>query len=132
MKRHQAYQLHAEGQTIWVKPNGILTMRSAQEYQHELKQLAQPIVGKPWAMVMDLTCWQPSPLPVVDILKQVSSWCFAHQLTHVALILPPDPLLTWQYLKATDVAKPADFVRYQVANVQEARQVLADAGFLQL
>lgn len=132
MKRQQAYQIHTEGQTIWVKPLGIVTTRSAQDYQHDLKQLAQPFIGRPWAMVMDLTYWQPSPLPVVDILKQVTAWCFANQLKQVALIQPQDPLLMWQYLKSTDVTKPTDLVRYQVCNAQEARQVLAKAGFLQL
>ncbi len=131
MKRQEAYQLRLESRTVWVKPKGVITVTSAKQYQHDLQQLVQPLIGRPWAMVMDLTNWQPSPLPVVDVLKQITLWCFANQLTHVALIQPDNPLLTWQYLKATDVDKPANFVRVQVSTEFEARQQLVNAGFLQ-
>lgn len=131
MKRQQAYQIRLESRTVWVKPKGIITVLSAKDYQHDLQQLAQPLIGTPWAMVMDLTNWKPSPLPVVEVLKQITLWCFANQLTHVALLQPDDPLLTWQYLKATDVEKPADLVRFQVSTELEARQQLVNAGFLQ-
>jgi len=131
MKQHKAYQLTLEKRTVWVKATGIVTVRSAGDYQRDLKQLVQPLLGSPWALVMDVRSWQPSPLAVIDILKEVSLWCFANQLKFVVVLQPNDALLAWQYLKATDVTKPADLIRHLVADDQQARQQLTVAGFLQ-
>jgi hypothetical protein len=131
MKQHKAYQLTLEKRTVWVKATGIVTVRSAGDYQRDLKQLVQPLLGSPWALVMDVRSWQPSPLAVIDILKEVSLWCFANQLKFVVVLQPDDALLAWQYLKATDVTKPADLIRHLVADDQQARQVLSAADFLQ-
>lgn len=130
MKQHKAYQLILEKRTVWVKATGIVTVRSANDYQHDLKQLVQPLLGAPWALVMDVRSWQPSPLPVIDIFKEVTLWCFANQLKFVVVQQPDDALLAWQYLKATDVTKPADLIRHVVTDDQQARLLLSEAGFL--
>ncbi len=130
MKQHKAYQLKLETRTVWVKAIGIASMRSASDYQRDLKQLVQPLLGAPWALVMDVRSWQPSPLQVIDIFKEVTLWCFANQLKFVVLQQPDDALLAWQYLKATDVAKPADLIRHIVTEDQQARLLLTEAGFL--
>lgn len=130
MKQHKAYQLTLEKRTVWVKATGIVTVRSAGDYQRDLTQLVQPLLGAPWALVMDVRSWQPSPLAVIDILKEVTLWCFANQLKFVVVQQPNDALLAWQYLKATDVVKPADLIRHLVSDDQQARLLLSEAGFL--
>lgn len=131
MKQQKAYQLTLENRTVWVKANGIVTVRSAGDYQRDLKQLVQPLLGSPWALVMDVRSWRPSPLAVIDILKELTLWCFANQLKCVVVLQPDDALMAWQYLKATDVTKPADLIRHLAADDQQARQQLTMAGFLQ-
>ncbi len=37
MKQHKAYQLILEKRTVWVKATGIVTVRSANDYQHDLE-----------------------------------------------------------------------------------------------
>jgi hypothetical protein len=66
----------------------------------------------------------------LDLLKQNSVWAFAHNLHHVELLLPADEMLTWQYLKATEVEKPAYLTKHIAEDEESARLYLQAAGYL--
>ncbi|MCC5825403.1 hypothetical protein [Alkalimonas sp.] len=92
--------------------------------------MALSFAGSPWAMSLDGTQWQACPADVFSKLQDNSSWCFQHQLKFGIVMLPEHPLFRWQFTKATDVPKPADYQRAIVADNEEARAILTRAGFL--
>ena len=132
MQRGQtkAYQLQLIDQVLWVQVFGVSTVLGAEEYIHDFRATVAPILAKPWAVVLDIRQWQASPAQSLDLLKQNSVWAFAHNLHHVELLLPADEMLTWQYLKATEVEKPAYLTRHIAEDEESARMFLQAAGYL--
>lgn len=131
MKQTKAYQLAVQHRTLWVRANGVSTLLVAADYQRDFKIAAQPLLGNHWAVVVDMRLWQVSPQQVFELFKAVVSWSYANQLKHVEVIKPEDPLLLWQYLKATDVGQPDDVIRNFVDDEETARLHLQAAGYLQ-
>jgi len=132
MQRGQtkAYQLQLIDQVLWVQVFGVSTLLGTEEYVRDFRALVAPVVAEPWAVVMDIRQWQASPSQSLDVLRQNSVWAFAHNLHHVELLLPEDEMLTWQYLKATEVEKPAYLTRHIAENEESARLYLQAAGYL--
>jgi len=129
---HKAYQLKLEQRVLWVKAIGVSTVLQTEEYIKAFRETVQPVVHEPWAVVLDMQLWQPSPAQAFTLLQENSVWALARNLKHVEILLPADPILTWQYLKATDAEKPLDLTRHVAANEEEARQSLIQAGFIRL
>lgn len=131
MKQTKAYQLTVQDRTLWVRANGVSTLLVAADYQRDFKTAAQPLLSNHWAAVVDMRLWQVSPQQVFDLFKAVVSWSYKNRLKHVEVIKPADPLLLWQYLKATDVEQPMDVVRNFVDDEETARLHLQAAGYLE-
>jgi hypothetical protein len=132
MQRGQtkAYQLQRIDQVLWVQVFGVSSLLGTEEYIRDFRVLVAPIVAEPWAVVLDIRQWQASPAQSLDLLKQNSVWAFAHNLHHVELLLPADEMLTWQYLKATEVDKPAYLTKHIAEDEESARLFLQAAGYL--
>ncbi|MBU0912054.1 MAG: hypothetical protein KKF22_05905 [Gammaproteobacteria bacterium] len=132
MQRGQAkaYQLQLMDQVLWVQVFGVSSLLGTEEYVRDFRALVTPIVAQPWAVVLDIRQWQASPAQSLDLLKQNSVWAFAHNLHHVELLLPADEMLTWQYLKATEVDKPAYLTKHIAEDEESARLFLQAAGYL--
>lgn len=132
MQRGQtkAYQLQLMDQVLWVQVFGVSSLLGTQEYVRDFRALVTPIMAQPWAVVLDIRQWQASPAQSLDLLKQNSVWAFAHNLHHVELLLPADEILTWQYLKATEVEKPAYLTKHIAEDEESARLFLQAAGYL--
>ena len=132
MQRGQtkAYQLQLMDQVLWVQVFGVSSLLGTQEYVRDFRALVTPIMAQPWAVVLDIRQWQASPAQSLDLLKQNSVWAFAHNLHHVELLLPADEMLTWQYLKATEVEKPAYLTKDIAEDEESARMFLQAAGYL--
>lgn len=132
MQRGQtkAYQLQRIDQVLWVQVFGVSSLLGTEEYIRDFRALVDSIVAQPWAVVLDIRQWQASPAQSLDLLKQNSVWAFSHNLHHVELLLPADEMLTWQYLKATEVDKPAYLTRHVAEDEESARLFLQAAGYL--
>lgn len=132
MQRGQtkAYQLQRIDQVLWVQVFGVSSLLGTEEYIRDFRVLVDSIVAQPWAVVLDIRQWQASPAQSLDLLKQNSVWAFSHNLHHVELLLPADEMLTWQYLKATEVDKPAYLTRHVAEDEESARLFLQAAGYL--
>lgn len=126
----KAYQIQQIDQVLWVQVFGVSTLLGTEEYVRDFRTLVAPATAKPWAVVLDIRQWQPSPAQALELLKQNSVWAIANNLHHVELLLPTDELLTWQYLKATEVQKPAYLTRHIAEDEASARQFLQAAGYL--
>jgi hypothetical protein len=132
MQRGQtkAYQLKLMDQVLWVQVFGVSTLLGTEEYIRDFRALVAPATAKPWAVVLDIRQWQASPAQSLELLKQNSVWAIANNLHHVELLLPADQMLTWQYLKATEVEKPEYLTRHTAENEESARLFLQAAGYL--
>jgi hypothetical protein len=132
MQRGQtkAYQLQLLDQVLWVRVFGVSTVLGTEEYIRDFRAMVASILNQPWAVVLDVRQWQASPAQSLELLKQNSVWAFAQNLHHVELLLPTDEMLTWQYLKATEVEKPAYLTKHIAQDEESARLYLQAAGYL--
>lgn len=131
MKRNApAYMLHLEQQTLWVRAIGVWTSRDIREYIRDFRMTVQPLIDKPWALVLDVREWQTSPKEIFAGVTDNSVWCVQHQLAHVIALLPADHVIGWQFLKATAVEMPESLVRQRADSEQQARENLIAAGFI--
>ncbi|SNY54163.1 hypothetical protein SAMN06297280_2586 [Arsukibacterium tuosuense] len=130
MKNKKAFSLSLEQRVLWVRADGIWNDRTANDYVQEFRQLVQPIVAEPWAVVLDIRHWQLSPAGVFSVLNDNTRWCFEHNLRHVETIYADNAVVMWQFVKATDTAKPDDLVSQVAADEEAARKALQAAGFL--
>ncbi len=131
MKNAQpAYRLKLEQRTLWVRAIGVWTVRDIADYIADFRATVQPILGQPWALVLDVREWQTSPKEIFAGVADNSTWCVQHQLAHVVALLPADHVIGWQFLKATAVEMPPSLVRQRADSEQEARNNLVSAGFL--
>jgi hypothetical protein len=130
MKHKKPYQLALEQRTLILRAQGVSTLLAAEDLTRDYQQLVAPLLAENWGLLLDIRQWQPSPQPVFEILRQLVRWSFEHQLRQVDVIQPKDPLLLWQYLKTTDVERPADVVRKIHDDEIAARLSLQAAGYL--
>lgn len=132
MQRDQtkAYQLHRMDRVLWVQVFGVSTLLGTEEYIRDFRVAAAPLLVEPWAVVLDIRQWQASPAQSLTLLRQNSVWAFDHNLHHVELLLPENEMLTWQYLKATEVEKPAYLTKHVAEDEESARLFLQAAGYL--
>jgi hypothetical protein len=132
MQRRQtkAYQLQLLDQVLWVRAFGVSSVLGTEEYIRDFRALASSVLNQPWAVVLDIRQWQASPAQSLDLLRQNSEWAFAQNLHHVELLLPGDEMLTWQYLKATEVEKPTYLTKHIAEDEESARLYLQAAGYL--
>lgn len=128
---HHAFELELEDQTLWVRALGVWTLRDVDDYVRAFRELVAPLIGKPWALVLDVRQWQTSPAEIFAAALDNSEWCLAHQLAHVIALVPADHLVGWQFVKATSVDVPGPLVRQRAGSDEEARQNLLLAGFIQ-
>ena len=126
----QCYELTLEAKTFWVRAMGVWTLRDAQEYIRDFRSTVNPIIGGPWALVLDVRDWQASPLDVVACITDNSNWCMRNNLMFAIALMPKDHVSGWQYLKATAVDLPEGFIRHRVEQVEAARDLLTTAGYL--
>jgi hypothetical protein len=126
----KAYQLQLTDRVLWVRAAGVSTVLSTEEYIRDFRALVAPIVSEPWAVVLDVRLWQACPAQSLELMKQNSVWAFANNLHHVEVLLPEDPLLTWQYLKATEAERPAYLTKHIAEDEESARLYLQAAGYL--
>ncbi len=132
MKNKKVFSLNLEHRVLWVRADGIWNNMTAKEYVREFRQLVQPILSQPWAVVLDIRQWLLSPADVFSVLKDNTQWCFAHNLSHVETIYADNAVVMWQFVKATEVTnRPADLISQVAKDEQAARSVLQAAGFLE-
>jgi hypothetical protein len=130
MKSKKAFSLNLEHRVLWVRADGVWNERTAHDYVTEFRQLVQPIINEPWAVVLDIRHWQLCPAEVFTILTDNTRWCLEHNLRHVETIYADNAVVMWQFLKATDAVKPDNLVSRVATDEMAARQSLQAAGFL--
>lgn len=125
-----SYQLELNSKVLFVKAFGITTMRDVNDYVRDFRELVRPIIHKPWACVLDMRSWQPSPAEQFAVLRDNTTWCMHHNLALSVILLPSDPLLAWQFIQTTNVAKPDNFRSVKAVDDEDVMEILQQEGFL--
>lgn len=128
--QQQFYQLKVIDKTLWVTAYGSSKLSVVQAYVRDFRAEASALIAKPWACVLDLREWQPSPHEALALLQDNTRWCYQHRLQLGIAIVPDNAVSAWQYLKATSEFTPPDAIRYQVKTIAEAEEILSKAGYL--
>ncbi len=63
-----------EKATVYVKIFGQWKAETAKSYHEDFKQEMAPLLGKPWAKIVDLTNWKVSREEVTDIIGKHMAW----------------------------------------------------------
>jgi hypothetical protein len=65
---------------VYVKVYGQWTAETAQRYHEEFKRDVQPLLGKPWAKLVDLTSWKTSRNEVTSVIGRHMAWLRANNV----------------------------------------------------
>lgn len=77
---HFSFDVDVDKAVIYEKIHGIWQARTAQEYHIAFVDEVAPLLGKPWAKVVNLSNWKMSYPEVTDIIGKHLSWCVENGL----------------------------------------------------
>lgn len=124
------YQIRRTGHVLWVSADGITTLRDVQDYIQDFRATIGPVIHQPWACVLDLRHWQPSPAELFGLLRDNTRWSLEHNLQLAIVLMPENALLAWQYLQSTQVEKHAGFTSLKAQSDAEVLELLQQHGFV--
>ncbi|MDP4537119.1 hypothetical protein Q3O60_13055 [Alkalimonas collagenimarina] len=129
MSGKKRFQIEVEDRVIWVKANGTWTSLTVADYIADIRTKANALAGKPWAIVLDARDWQACPADVFTQLQENTHWCLQRQLRLGVVLLPEQPLLRWQFAKATEGERPEHYQKHVVEDEAAARLIIQQAGY---
>lgn len=77
---HFSFDVDVENAIIYEKIHGIWLAKTAQEYHVAFVEEVKPLLGKPWAKLVNLTNWKTSYPEVTDIIGKHLAWCMENGL----------------------------------------------------
>jgi hypothetical protein len=69
-----SFRIDAENAIIYGKVHGLWKGENAQNYHDDFKVEVQPLLGAPWAKLIDLTNWRTSYPDVIGIIGKHMAW----------------------------------------------------------
>lgn len=112
---------------ISAKIYGTWKKETAQEYHDEFKKVAEPLLGKKWARVINLSNWKVSYPEIVKIIGDHMRW--ANQNGNVLAIYIIDDPVKRNQLKKMLSAGGIGSISKTVRTPEEAEKILAENGF---
>ena len=70
-----SFDVDVENAIIYEKIFGIWKLSTAESYYEDFKEEVQPLLGKPWAKLVDLTNWKTSYPEVIKKIGEHLEWC---------------------------------------------------------
>ncbi len=69
-----SFNVDEKNRVIYVKIHGIWKAETARSYHQEFKKEVAPILGKPWAKLIDLTNWKTSYPDMIKVIGEHMEW----------------------------------------------------------
>jgi hypothetical protein len=69
-----SFDVDIKNRVIYVKVFGIWKAETARKYASDFQSEVQPILGKPWAKLVDLSNWKTSYPEVIQIIGEHMVW----------------------------------------------------------
>ena len=70
-----SFDVDTEKRVIYEKIYGVWRKETADTYHQEFEAAVQPLLGKPWAKVVDLINWKTSYPEMVQVVARHLRWC---------------------------------------------------------
>lgn len=106
---------------------GTWKRETAESYHRDFVEVAEPLVGRKWAKIINLTNWKSSYPEMVQVIGEHLRWCRENGMVLSVNII--DNQITKNQLKQMfrigGTGKMSKIVRTQ----QDAEKVLAEHGF---
>jgi hypothetical protein len=67
-----------ENAVVYAKVYGQWTAETAQRYHDDFKKEVQPLLGRPWAKIIDVSNWKTSRNEVTSVIGRHMSWSKAN------------------------------------------------------
>lgn len=106
---------------------GVWKKDTALAYAKELKEAAEPLVGKPWVKLMDLTNWKIAHQEVISIIGDLNHWCRENDMAWTVYIIN-QPTAYNQLMKMFTAGRYSDIGK-TFRNYNEGVQFLKEKGY---
>ncbi|MCK5125886.1 MAG: hypothetical protein KAR42_06490 [candidate division Zixibacteria bacterium] len=110
-----------------VKIYGIWKRETARSYHDEFREVAQPLVGKEWAKIINLSNWRPSYPEMDKVIGDHMRWSKKNGNTLAIYII--DNPVTKNQLKKMFSHGSTGPISKMVKSREEAEKILVEHGF---
>jgi len=128
MQAHGSFDLRVNNQVLIARISGAWNEEESWLYFEKVKEIAQTIINKPWALLLLMNGWELGTPETEVATKEMVKWVSKHGLHKVAEVYDPSPLLQ---LHIDRIVKegPDEIERCHFTDEKEAIAWLADEGF---
>ncbi len=119
--------LDEERRVVFAKIYGIWKKETAQAYHEEYIKVAQPLMGKKWAKLTNLTTWKSSYPEIVEVLGEHMRWC-QEQGAEFSIYVIDNPVTQSQLQKMVESGSARSITRL-VRTFEEGDKFLKELGF---
>ena len=96
---HGSYQICVKERVIISQSFGSWNDVTINNFIKEYQGVAQNLINKPWAGIVDVTHWELATLEAENIAKGFELWCKEHNRQYVAIV-GITPLVNYQLARA--------------------------------
>ncbi len=112
---------------ILEKIYGSWTKETARSYHEEFMHVAAPLLGSPWAKVVNLTNWKSSYPDMIKVVGEHLRWCRENGMT-LSINIIDNPITKSQLKKMFSIGGTGKMSKI-VRSKEEAEKLLAQNGF---
>lgn len=113
-----------EAHVVYVKIYGKWREETAESYHRDFKEELTPLLGKPWAKLVDVTNWKTSYEEVTTVIGKHMKWSRAHDIS-LSLYVINNPSTFRQLNQMFDKGGTKD-VSYTFRTYAEAEKFLKE------
>ncbi len=116
-----------DNSVIYVKVYGQWKAETAQRYHDDFKEEMKPLLGKPWAKVVDVSNWKTSRNEVTDVIGKHMAWSRANKVALSIYVI--NNVSTFRQLNEMFVKGGTKQVSQTFRTAEEAEQFLRKHWF---
>ncbi len=128
MQAHGSFNLTVNNQVLIANISGAWNEEESWLYFEKVKEVAQTIIHKPWALLLLMNGWELGTPETERATKEMVKWVSTHGLNKVAEVYEPSPLLQL-HIERIVKEGPDEIERRHFINEKEAIAWLASNGF---
>jgi len=128
MQAHGSFDLRVNNQVLIARISGAWNEEESWLYFEKVKEVAQAIIDKPWALLLLMNGWELGTPETERATKEMVKWVSINGLYKVAEVYKPSPLLQLHINRIVDDGSD-EIERRHFIHEKEAIAWLAQEGF---
>ncbi len=128
MQAHGSFYLWVDNQVLQARISGAWNEEESWLYFEKVKELIQPIMARPWALLLFMNGWELGTPETEIATKEMVKWLSTHGLNKVAEVYDPN-LLIQLHIERLVKEGPDEIERRHFTHEKEAIAWLASKGF---